>query len=246
VGPDGDAVWLEEARGIPIGVVDQPSYATVEAQLPPGATLVLYTDGLVEERGVALDVGLGRLADAVVHGPPELDPLCDHVLDRVLADPAIDDDVTMLVLRTVPSHQARIELEVRGDPGALRAFRATTRRWIASASSDRDEVDDVTMAVNEAVQNAIEHGHRRRRTPVAVVLQRDGADLALTVRDSGRWMDNSPGDRGRGLELMRALVDDVDVSTARGGTTVVLRRRLRAPSDGSAQPVAAHEPHPTA
>ncbi len=43
------------------------------------------------------------------------------------------------------------------------------------------------MAVNEAVQNAIEHGHRRRPTAVEVVLERAGDDLCVTVADRGTW-----------------------------------------------------------
>jgi anti-sigma regulatory factor (Ser/Thr protein kinase) len=230
LGPDGAAAWLRDAHGVPLGVMDDAAYDDVTTAIEPGSTIVLYTDGLVETRGEHLDRGFERLEGAVLDGPADLDGLCDAVLKQTLADPEVDDDVTLLVLRTVSALDPRVELTIPGNPTALQAFRATTRRWLAGASGDASEVDDVTMAVNEAVQNAIEHGHRRRSTPVSVVLERAGDDVAIIVTDQGAWTEGSTQDRGRGLELMRALMDEVAVDASDGGTSVLLRRHLRQPT----------------
>jgi anti-sigma regulatory factor (Ser/Thr protein kinase) len=66
---------------------------------------------------------------------------------------------------------------------------------------------------------------------VDVVLERTGDALEVSVTDQGRWHDGSSTDRGRGLALMRALMDDVVVdASGDSGTTLILRRTLRAPA----------------
>jgi serine phosphatase RsbU (regulator of sigma subunit) len=60
---------------------------------------VLYTDGLVEHRGESIDRGFERLREAAASAPVALEAFCDHLALHTLADPAVDDDVTLLVLR---------------------------------------------------------------------------------------------------------------------------------------------------
>ena len=199
---------------------------------------MLYTDGLVETRGEHLDRGFERLEKAVLGAPKDLEELCTSVFDHTLADPEVDDDVTLLVLGTVSSHDPRVVLSVPGNPTALHGFRVTARRWLAAASGDATEVDEITMAVNEAVQNAIEHGHGRRATPVTVVLERAGDDLEITVSDRGSWTEGATADRGRGLALMRAHMDEVTVLPTEAGTSLVLHRTLRHPAPAGARVIA--------
>ena len=66
---------------------------------------------------------------------------------------------------------------------------------------------------------------------------RDGSEVEIAVRDRGSWREERPGDHGRGLDLMRTLMDTVAVEPGSGGTTVSLRRRLAGnggPVDGRA------------
>jgi anti-sigma regulatory factor (Ser/Thr protein kinase) len=84
------------------------------------------------------------------------------------------------------------------------------------------------MAANEAWQNAIEHAHAFAPVPVEVAFEHDGDDVEITVRDCGtRIPEESDPDRGRGIELMQALVDSttLDFGSSRGGL-VTLRRRI--------------------
>jgi anti-sigma regulatory factor (Ser/Thr protein kinase) len=84
------------------------------------------------------------------------------------------------------------------------------------------------MAANEAWQNAIEHGHDFAHVPVHVRFQREGDQVVVTVRDAGgRGRPPGDPDRGRGIELMRGLMDDtrLDLGSHRGGVAV-LRRRI--------------------
>jgi PAS domain S-box-containing protein len=103
VAPDGATTWLDQAVGVPLGAIDDATYEEGTATLSPGSTLVLYTDGLVELRGELLDRGFERLERSTIAAPEDIDALCDAVLEGTLADPDVDDDVTLLVLRMVPA-----------------------------------------------------------------------------------------------------------------------------------------------
>jgi PAS domain S-box-containing protein len=230
VGPGGEAAYMVGGRGAPLGALERAPYTTAKADLEPGSTLLLYTDGLIEQRGEHPDEGLGRLRAAALSGPDELGALCDHVVDTVLPSYDTDDDVTLLILRTLPDHAERLELAVIGDEPSLRAFRGTLRRWLAAAGAAPEEVQDVTMAANEAIQNAIEHAHALTRRAVEVVLDRTNGAIEVTVRDHGTWREPRESARGRGLPLMRALMDSVAVDPGPHGTTVTLSRSLAAQS----------------
>ena len=102
VAPGGDVSWLDDAAGVPLGIMDDAEYAEGECSLEPGSVLVLYTDGLIELRGESLDRGFERLEAAARTGPEDADALVEHMLEHTLADPDVDDDVTLLVLRMAP------------------------------------------------------------------------------------------------------------------------------------------------
>ncbi|MFC9278534.1 PP2C family protein-serine/threonine phosphatase [Streptomyces collinus] len=95
----GGTRYLAPAQhGIPVGIdPDVPRFDHAQP-LPPGATLVLFTDGLVERRGQDIDAGLGELAEeaaALADAPP--DALCDGLIAR--GRQVFDDDVAVLALR---------------------------------------------------------------------------------------------------------------------------------------------------
>lgn len=99
---DGQTRYLDEAHGILLGTgVNRPRPDAVTV-LPPQATLLLYTDGLVESPHHSIDHGLDRLrrhAASLAHRP--LDSFCDLLLDQVRPSDN-DDDVAMIALRTPP------------------------------------------------------------------------------------------------------------------------------------------------
>lgn len=98
--PDGDVEFVAEALGVPLSTLDVPSYDDIWIEFPPDTAIVLYTDGLVEERDSSLEIGLARLADACRTGPRhDLEALCDHVLASLLHDRTTRDDVALLVVR---------------------------------------------------------------------------------------------------------------------------------------------------
>ena len=110
----------------------------------------------------------------------------------------------------------------------LLAFaRGDLRRWLERSGVPADVVQELTLAFSEACANALEHPVRARRQAVEIEAVRDESQLELRVRDFGRWQEQARSElRGRGLQIMRGLVDSLDVERGDGGTQVVLRRSL--------------------
>ncbi|GLZ60722.1 GAF domain-containing SpoIIE family protein phosphatase [Micromonospora sp. NBRC 107095] len=98
--PDQPSVPVSLAVDRPLGV-GRPvgNRRTTVLDLPPGAALVFYTDGLVERRSEVIDTGIARLADAVRPGPAEA--LCDHIM-ATTAEEHPNDDIALLVIRRRP------------------------------------------------------------------------------------------------------------------------------------------------
>jgi PAS domain S-box-containing protein len=233
VGPEQDTLVLHGA-GPPLGVLDTWRYEERTARIGAGDSVALYTDGLVERRGERLEDGLARLCDAAAGGGTP-----DAVLERVLAAADVedaDDDVTLVVVRAEATLGPTARLKLSPDSDALRSLRRVLGRGLQEAGAERDEVHDLVLAANEAWQNALEHGTGFARTTVDVDLAVDDGQVSITVRDAGR-RERSPSDpdRGRGIEIMRALADEVSLELAPHGSTVRLRRMLRV---GAAPPPA--------
>jgi serine phosphatase RsbU (regulator of sigma subunit)/anti-sigma regulatory factor (Ser/Thr protein kinase) len=227
--PDGVARSLSEPLAVPLGALDVVGFEEGAAELVPGATLILYTDGVVEQRDELIDRGIERLETALVDGGPiDPEPLCERVLRGTIGAGGSSDDVTLLVVQAALELGDRMESELIGEPAALTAFRQSLRRWLAEQGAEADEVQDIVMAVNEACQNAIEHAYGLTAEPFNVILETaEDGDVVVTVRDRGGWRDRISDDRGRGLPLMRALMDTVEIEQRPSGSTVLLRRALR-------------------
>ncbi|MGO4748356.1 PP2C family protein-serine/threonine phosphatase [Streptomyces sp. 2MCAF27] len=100
VGADGSTLYLAPARhGIPVGIDASVSRFSHEHPLPPGSTLLLFTDGLVERRDQDIDTGLDDLAEQAARlATAPLEELCDTLISR--SRQVFDDDVALLALRT--------------------------------------------------------------------------------------------------------------------------------------------------
>ena len=121
-----------------------------------------------------------------------------------------------------------LQVSIEPDPGALRQVRSSLRSWLVAVGAQ--QIDDVILAVDESVANAVEHGHGHPdvSTAAITVSAHVGADDAvhIEVRDAGRWRMPTPnGERGRGIGIMRSVMDEVDVRSSTEGTVVVMRRR---------------------
>jgi len=227
LGGDGGAEYLWDGRSTPLGVGGPGTYEEGTATLEPGSTLALYTDGLIEVRGETLNTGLHRLKEAVLSGPDEPEALCAHVVDAMLGSRAAGDDVAFLALRTVPLTKERFRVQLPTNRVSLRYARRTLGRWLEQAGAHRADAFDIQLASHEACANAIEHAYQFGEAEVELEARLTGGEVTLVVRDSGEWREQANGHRGRGIEMMKAVMDDVTVKGGPDGTEVELRRKLR-------------------
>lgn len=226
VGGNGGPEFLEGGTSVPLGVMPFPNYEEMSAAMAPGSALVLYTDGLVEVPGAHIDDGLSRLAEQVRDAPEEPKALCEYLLGTLVPERGAPDDVALLTLRNVPISD-RFRVDFPNAPEALSSMRALLRRWLRHAGGGEQEVAEITTACGEAATNAIEHAGSGGGKPFEVSGRMHADEVDVSVRDFGTWRTPREGDQGRGLSLMRALMDTVEVTPTPEGTTVRLRRTLR-------------------
>ncbi|MFI8518533.1 SpoIIE family protein phosphatase [Streptomyces sp. NPDC085481] len=222
----GRAEVLRVPPGAPIGVggVD---FEAVELDAPAGATLLLYTDGLVESRLRDVWTGIEQLrerlaATAQLTGPdhsPPLEALCDDVLD-MLGPGDRDDDIALLAARfdgIAPSDVAYWFLEPEdAAPGrARRLARRALARW------DLEELSDsVELLISEVVTNAVRYAER----PVTLrllrtdVLRCEVGDDSPQLPRQRRARDTDEG--GRGLFLVNRLARRWGATRLSGGKVV--------------------------
>jgi PAS domain S-box-containing protein len=220
---------LDRAQSVPLAATETVwSRPEAETTLLPGATLLLYTDGLIERRNESLDVGIERAATALNryrHHHP------DDVADRLMTDLAppsgFDDDVAVLLYRHPPSS---LTLRSPARPQSLAIIRDRLRRWLPAAAIDADTAEEVLLAVGEAAANTTEHAVRdaTHQVELTVTARLTKAGLALTVADDGHWHEpsGSGNHRGYGIALMNALVDNVEITSTGHGTTVDMLKEL--------------------
>ena len=225
IAPDGSSAYLVHEPCPPLGVMPYLPYVERAARLAPGSTLLLYTDGLIEQRG-SIEAGLARLREAVAghSGGPE--SLCDRVTATLLPDGSADDDAAVLALRDVPVTGDRLSLRLPADPDALVLARRTLGNWLTAAHATRKEAYELSVACGEACANAIEHAYPPGDAEFRLDALHDEDGVEITVSDWGRWRERRSENRGRGLELIAALTDTVDVTRTESGTAVKMRRRL--------------------
>jgi PAS domain S-box-containing protein len=222
---DGDTQFLDGAQATPLGVSFRQPRPEHRLKLPPRATLMLYTDGLVERRRESLDVGIARAADLVqANRATALDDLASAMMSELAPRGGYQDDVALLVYR----QPGPLEVHLAADPNALAPTRAALRGWLDRAGLDDEQSLNVLIAAGEALANAIEHGHREvagDKIHLSAVAAAD--QLTVTVTDVGSWKSPvAASHRGRGIPLMHALMNDVAIHQNETGTTVRLSMRI--------------------
>ncbi len=225
---DGGAPWfMWEGRSPPLGLAATAPRPQASRALRPGDTALLYSDGLVERPRESIDESLERLRRAAgTAGAASADALCDALLG-IMAAGGSGDDTALLALRLDPPVPAPLEFAVPAEAGELAGLRRELSGWLDSAGAGT-AAQEVVLAGSEAAANCIEHAYIRRSAGEIRLRARvrEGA-VELEVADTGTWRASpAPGDRGRGLGMMRALMDDVAVRTDAGGTVVRMTRRL--------------------
>ncbi|MFV2117111.1 SpoIIE family protein phosphatase [Streptomyces sp. Act-28] len=225
--PDGAVRLLDEGRSVPLAVRPGRARPDAECALPARSTLLLYTDGLVERRRRPRSAGIDQASEVVQDGrEAAVDDLATQVMDRLAPAGGYDDDVALLLYR----HPSPLEMTFPAESSQLAPVRKALRSWLDQCDLPPGTTQNVLVAVGEACANAIEHGHRDR--PGEVVRLRAEAfadDLRLTIADTGHWKTPQPelnAHRGRGVTLMRALMQHVTITPSPSGTTVDMHMRI--------------------
>ena len=232
---DATAGWLAGEVTPPLGAGFGVPAVDNTGFLPEDARLVLYTDGLVEDRAAQLDEGMPALL-ARLTACADADPadLVAAVLEE--PGPGRSDDTAVLVVHRLPRRTERAaelrdvdaELQVEATPQAAGRVRQQVRPLLRRAGVDDDVAFELLLGLSEAVNNAVEHPVDTREDTVVVRVRVVGTarTVRFEVRDSGRWRERRPSmDRGRGATLMAASAS-VQVRPGDDGTAVVLERQL--------------------
>ncbi|MGW1030410.1 SpoIIE family protein phosphatase [Streptomyces sp. NPDC002577] len=205
VRPDGTVEFAEVPAGPPLGLGGLP-FETAELVLDEGSKLVLYTDGLIEDRYRDIDIGLDLLRTALAGTGRSPDETCRAVLDALL--PARQsDDIALIVARTRALDADSIaEWDVPSDPAAVADVRASVVRQLAEWGLD-DMAFTTELLLSELVTNAIRYGG----APIRVRLLHDRS-LICEVFDASSTSPHlryaaTTDEGGRGLFLVAQLAE---------------------------------------
>lgn len=198
-----------------VGIGPNVDFEEREVVLTPGDALCLMSGPRMDSSAVARALGTPAAAEV----------LAERALGAL--EPG-HEDVALLVLQTRESAGA-LRTSHPAAAEELGPLRERLRAWLEAIGANRAEVGEIQLAANEACMNVIEHAYEGREPGVFEVEGHlDGRTVVLLVRDAGRWSEVRARERGRGLKLMEAVMDSVQLSFSANGTVVVLRRQLEA------------------
>jgi PAS domain S-box-containing protein len=216
------ACVLECRGGLPLGIHRMGPLPSNSVALPPGALLVLYTDGLTElNRNLAEGEATLLAASSTERDLSPADP-AQAILKRVLVGRQPADDIAIVTLSVAATPLERLSLALPATPASVREVRHAFRRLAKDLGIATGVATIVEIALGEAVSNVVAHAYGAALGSVHVRVWRE-ADLVIAeIEDHGQWRRERPEDRGYGLRIMRALSDSADVRCESSGTTVRL------------------------
>jgi serine phosphatase RsbU (regulator of sigma subunit)/anti-sigma regulatory factor (Ser/Thr protein kinase) len=219
-----EARVFEVTPAPPLGAFPYSRCAEHEIPLTGGDVLFLYTDGLVERRGVPLSDGIEALVRAL-RGATSAEEACVAAVADLVPIEGLRDDVAIVALQNSPV-PVELHLSLPAEPKTLAQVRRILRRWLIERGADEGDVAEVTIAVSEACANAIEHAYPPAPADFHLDAWSKNGEVTVAVRDTGLWRAPRGQNRGRGLSIIVAAMDDVQIDRMENGTEVVMRRRL--------------------
>ncbi|MEV6317916.1 SpoIIE family protein phosphatase [Streptomyces sp. NPDC051776] len=206
VHPDGSVDFPELPGGPPLGLGGLP-FETAELVLPEGSRLVLYTDGLVENRDRDFDEGLHLLHSALETHPDRTpEETCEAVLDVLMPDRP-SDDIALLVARTRVLNGGRVaEWDVPSDPSAVAPVRAAVAEKL-----DEWKLDEVAFTTELILSELVTNAIRYASPPIKLRLVRDRT-LICEVSDGSSTSPHlrraaTTDEGGRGLFLVAQFAE---------------------------------------
>ena len=112
------------------------------------------------------------------------------------------------------------------EAAAASAARRRLQGWALDLGVHRTLVDDIALGAYEALANVVEHAYGPGGGNISVQLRIERPDIVAVIGDTGRWREPRGRDAGRGIILMHALTDDVQIERTQTGTRVLIRRTI--------------------
>ncbi|MFC7310197.1 SpoIIE family protein phosphatase [Streptomyces monticola] len=217
----------EEPTGPPLGTGGW-MHASGSLPFPPGATAVLYTDGLVERRDEDIDHGVAALEQALegATGTPQV--VCDRLIRSLGVTAEHDDDVAVLVLQHPKRTGTDAELfrgaalELLGGVEAAPRARAFASGVLASWRFPTELHDLGVLAASELVANSLQHGTppmrlKLRRTDRRLIVEVTDGDDHLPRRRRAEAVDEA----GRGIAIVATIASSWGSRRTPGGGKAV-------------------------
>ena len=239
---------IEAKPNLPIGLFDDFNYEMQSMQMPPGATLFLYTDGLTEARNADGKLfGRDRVAQMVeACGPTEPKQLVEAVIGQwhqFVGTTEQSDDLTLLALRYTPSQEQNIldeAITLRNDIREVEALGAFVKQVAGQLSLDKSMVGKLRLAVEEAVVNVMEYAYPKGTTgDVNIRATSNGRRLKFIITDAGVSFNPtevaaadttlSAEERpvgGLGILLVRELMDSINYERIDGKNVLTLTKSI--------------------
>lgn len=215
--------YMLAGGGLLLGLGAPAASPELVITLAPGAAFFMYTDGLTEHSHDLLageEQLLATLETMAADGAPEPHALHTHIL----GDGASIDDCATLMLRRDERDAAPVERYTFSVlPQFARLARDATRSYAERAGLAPAAVFDVIVAVGEAVANAIEHGDHAPSATFSLELALVDGEVLVRIESGGHWRTTpSQGERGRGIQIMRACAAHVEITSTVDRTKLTL------------------------
>jgi GAF domain-containing protein/anti-sigma regulatory factor (Ser/Thr protein kinase) len=222
---DGSTTFVAPDGGTPLGTGLASPPVSHRVVIQPRSTLLLYTDGLIERRGKRLADGERALSDAAAAGPLDPESVCARVVMAMTSAAALADDLALVAIQRVAIGDV-LALDVPARAEELSWVRTAVGRWMAEGGASKADIAAMALACSEACANTIEHAYGPGDAELRIEGEIEPDSVTITVSDRGRWRKPREDARGRGIALMKAFADQVEIAPADDGTTVRLRRRI--------------------
>jgi integral membrane sensor domain MASE1/anti-sigma regulatory factor (Ser/Thr protein kinase) len=223
-GDDGaEPRFLDDVHGPPLGAVAGVCFSHSRHTLEDGTTLLLYTDGLIERRNASIDDGLASLSAQMRSTDADLQTACDEVIHALVADPA-EDDIAVLAVRLRASGEA-LHIRRPAVPASVPQVRHLLQVWLSEHGVGDDDAFEILVATTEACANVVTHAYGLQVGAMDVTARLSQEGVRVVVADDGGWRTAATNGGGRGLTIMRSVMDDVEIVTT-PKTEVRMARRL--------------------
>ena len=239
--------WLDVKPNLPLGIVADFEYAAQECQLPPQATLLLYTDGVTEAMNEQhKQFGRERLSNCLQAGAVTAKQVVDTVLQAV--DEFVDgaeqsDDLTMLALRYTPVKRVTIldeHIVLKNDVHQVPQLNDFVDHVAQQLQLNKSVQQQLKLAVEEAVVNVMQYAYPLGTTgDIEVDALSDGELLKIVISDRGKAFDPTQAAKadttlavderpigGLGILLVRELMDSINYERIDSKNVLTLIKKI--------------------